>query len=116
LLDQSLLLSNEQIEWARRQLALLLADAQEANSLLDQAHAFCGAETPAAQRTRAFVDAIHPEIRAKALRVLKESLAPSTMTAEERFRLVRLSMSENDWPTARDQMLKLLARDQYNPA
>src|SRR5262249_892987 len=63
LLAQSLLLSLEEIDWARRQLAQLLADVQEANSLLDQAHALCGVETLAAQRARAFVDAIQPEKR-----------------------------------------------------
>jgi tetratricopeptide (TPR) repeat protein len=116
LLAQPFLHSNEELAWARRQLALAITDARESNRLLGQDHVDGQPESVAMRRAHAFIDALEPEKRACSLLLILQSLAPNTITADEQLRLARLAMSVNDWPTARELMLDLLARDKTNPA
>jgi tetratricopeptide (TPR) repeat protein len=115
LFARPLVLSKEELAWARRQLAMLLTDVREAHALLDQDQLTGQPESVATRRARAFVDSVQPDKRASSL-LLLQSLAPNTMAPDEQLRLARLAMSVNDWPTAREQMLDLLARDKTNPA
>jgi predicted Zn-dependent protease len=116
LLGQSLVLSEEETQWARRQLALLLNDPREAGGLLDQKTDPLLPESAANERVRALILASQSATRANAVRTLMESAVRSVMSPNEQLRLARILMAADAWLPARDLMQDLLARDKANPA
>ncbi len=107
--------------WARRQLALLLADRggdanyQGALSLLEE-NRKNSREAIADVRARAFVQATRPDGRLAALKTLEESRSTQRLDPDEQFRLARLyEGSEEEWPRVHDLMEELLKMDAMNP-
>jgi tetratricopeptide (TPR) repeat protein len=99
--------------WARRQLALALADGGDERRLAE-ALALVQAD-PEAGRVRDFVAAARPADRAEALRRLEASLASPPPTAEERFRLAKLYEAAGAADNAREASLEALTQDMHNP-
>jgi Flp pilus assembly protein TadD len=121
LLDPTSLALDENLAWARRQLALVYAfrgtdaDHAEAQSLLsaNRRHGDDLADRRAAEMVRA----TRPRERLPALRAL-EALPRGPLAPEEQFWLAQLydrSEQKEDWGKGREQMLDLLARDRHNP-
>ncbi len=106
--------------WARRQLALVLADAGDAGSYREALALVKPPEgmAPSAEdeRARALVRASRPGQRRKALVQLEESARRLPLLPDEQFRLVRLYVAEGAWGKASAQMRSLLAADGRNPA
>jgi tetratricopeptide (TPR) repeat protein len=113
-------LAGDSAAWARRRLALALAERgdadglREADALLDRNRGRDG-ESAADRRARAFVAAAPPGGRAQALRDLERLPVPSP-EIDEPLRLARLYDAEGDWAAARRQLDALLTRDADNPA
>jgi tetratricopeptide (TPR) repeat protein len=120
LLDPAVAAPEESVAWARRELALVVAEGgdgarcREAVALLDANAA--GGETVADRRARAFVAAAWPQGRAQALRTLEETLGAAAPTAEEQFRLARLYALAQDEAHAHECLRQLVAADGHNPA
>ncbi len=109
------------LAWARRQLALLLADrGGEANHKAAVAwlerNRQNGRESVADVRARSFIDATLPDKLTAALKTLEESRAVQPLEPDELFRLARLyEASQRDWPRVRELMDELLKLDAMNP-
>lgn len=106
--------------WARRQLAVGLADSageagfQEALTLLDRNVALVG-ETLDDLRARARVLAARPDRQAEALRIMTATLPRAPLTASDRLLLAQLHEAAGDVPRARTEMLALLTGERHNP-
>lgn len=120
LLDPAVVAPEEAVAWARRELALVLADSKdaarcrEALALLDTNAA--GGEAVADRRARAFVVAAQAGARAEALRTLESTLAGTPLTPEEQFRLARVCEAAKQTPRAQELLLHLVVADGHNPA
>jgi tetratricopeptide (TPR) repeat protein len=119
LIDPALVAPAEQVAWARRQLAFVLAAAgsdlkfAEALALVEQnlANHHSGVDD---QRAKARVLATRPERQREALRLLEASLPSQPLAPEDQFLLARLCEVVGDRPRARDQMVRLLAANGHN--
>jgi tetratricopeptide (TPR) repeat protein len=110
----------EQVAWARRQLALIVAEpgspanVREALALIEQNCAACG-ETVEDRRARARVLATQPEGRPLALRLLEESREQQPFAPEEQFLLAQLYEAAGDTEQAREQLLGLVVTQERQP-
>ncbi len=108
------------LEWARRELAMLLADDgddakyEEAGRLLG-AGPKPGEDAAAFRRARAFVSGARPEGREAALRRLGEESKTEPLPADEQFRLARMYDAAGAWPQARERLVGALTSDRRNP-
>jgi len=92
LLAESIVGPGDQKAWARRELAVLLAErgrTQEALGLLQTNKQLAG-DTLADQRARLYVEGTQTKLRAAAIRALEQSFERAAATEQERFRLARL--------------------------
>jgi tetratricopeptide (TPR) repeat protein len=107
----------ENVAWARRQLALIRAEAggeagyAEARALLEAN----GGRDLADARAAALVRATRLAERPEALRALEETLAAQPLAPDEQFRLAKLYDAADDWGSAHDQLEALLKVDPRNP-
>jgi tetratricopeptide (TPR) repeat protein len=121
LLDPTVFVPDEDLAWARRQMALVLSSrsdsskVREALALLDKNRTPAG-EAAEDQRTRALVLATQPDKRREALQTLERFQAGQLLTAGEQFRLAQVYEAANNWLKARELMLEALAVDGHNPA
>jgi tetratricopeptide (TPR) repeat protein len=103
--------------WARRELAMVLAASAD-GAKVEEASALLAPEAKASaadRRARAFVLSARPEGRAEALRLLEGEAKAGPLPADERFQLAQLYDAAGDWPNARDRMVGLLMQDKQNP-
>lgn len=120
LMDLSLSAPDDQVAWARRQLALLLAgngaatSIGEALALLEQ-NRRNGGDRVEDQRVRARVLASQPDHQAEALRLLVASAAARSYTPDEEYLLARLYQTTGEPLKAREHLLNLLAAQGQNP-
>lgn len=118
LLDPALDVPSAPAAWARRRLAVVLADRGDERSfrealVLTVPYA-AGAEED--RRAHALVLAARPEHRAEAVKRLEASAQRQPLVADEQFRLAQLYEASGDRVQAREQMLALLAADGSNAA
>ncbi|MBX6312993.1 MAG: tetratricopeptide repeat protein [Isosphaeraceae bacterium] len=121
LLDPQTKAPAQEVAWARRSLAAVLAGGndrqfQEALALIERNLQAGGATIPD-QRARAMVLATRPDRRREAIRLLEDQEGNQRLplTPNEQFLLARLYEGERDWPKARERMLSLLAAHADNP-
>src|SRR5207249_5474049 len=120
LLDPKTGSAADDLRWARRGLALRLAQSGdypqflEARRLMDET-AQEGSETLEDQRTRALVLASHPHFRREALTLLESVFGKQPPTPEEELLLGDLYEKVRQWPQAR-QIYNLLANGSDKPA
>jgi tetratricopeptide (TPR) repeat protein len=101
--------------WARRQLALCLAERGDAAALTEAAALL--QKNPAPDpRACALLAAVQPEKRREALRELERLPAGPLPPAEERYLLARLYGKEGDWAKVELLYRGLLDQDANNPA
>jgi tetratricopeptide (TPR) repeat protein len=107
----------ESVAWARRQLAMLRAEAggeagyAEARALVEAN----GGRDLADARAAALVRATRPGERSEALRELEETLAAQPLAPDERFRLAKLYDAADQWASASEQLTAALNVDPRNP-
>ncbi len=104
-------------DWARRELAMVLA-ASGASAKYEEALTLLTPEPKASaadKRARAFVMSAQPEGRADALRLLEAESKAGPLPPDEKFRLVHLYDATGNWPQARDRLIGLLTQDKQNP-
>ncbi|MGL4551352.1 MAG: tetratricopeptide repeat protein, partial [Gemmataceae bacterium] len=107
--------------WARRTLAVATAatgDYEQYTKALAMIaeNARGGALSAEDQRARALIQARQPRDRREAIRTLEESFARIQPTASESFFLATLLAANNEWPRAKERLLRLLStRDGQNP-
>lgn len=109
----------EQAAWARRRLALILADRgkqegiREALTLLEQ-NRTTPCDPVEDQRVRARVLAFRSEHQAEALRLLEESMTARPLTPDEEHCLARLYQARGDSMKAREHLLNVLTSQGQN--
>ena len=119
LLEAETAAPEEDLAWARRQLALLLVGNgdskrwQEALSLIDQNGQIHGTGT-AQQRTRAYILGQHPEHREEAIALLENSAKAKPLAVDELFHLAQLQEANGDLAKARERLVELLSMDGRN--
>jgi Flp pilus assembly protein TadD len=108
------------LAWARRHLALLIADRggddnyRAAVALLD-ANRRPGHEADADARALTFLRATRPEGREAALKALEQARSQQSLAPDELLRLARLYEEvAHDWPRAREVMEEALKADALN--
>ncbi len=117
---ESALATDEQLAWARRQLAFLLAARgaepayREALALVEQNLTDRGGSAKD-RRAKARVLAARPEQRRAALALLESSLAAEPLTPEDQRLLADLYEAAGDRAKAREQWLDLLGVVGQNP-
>ena len=121
LMDASGQAAEPAARWARRALALSMADggdfrqSREALTLLDE-NLRRHPDSPEDQRARALVLALRPGGRRESIRTLEDSFARLRPTAAEQLLLARLYEADRNWPKANEHLLALVtSKDGDNP-
>jgi tetratricopeptide (TPR) repeat protein len=128
ILDRKLAVSDQDVGWARRSLALVLAEGDHARFpeglSLDAAGKVVPANQPPAddpleeQRAQARVLATQKRrhlLRTKAIALLVDLHRRQALTPEDQFLLSQLYEADGAWPKAREQLRGLLAAHAKNP-
>lgn len=120
LLEPGVRASEADTAWARRGLAVALATTGEYNSFreaLDMIEQNLRARGPNAEdlQAKAMILATRPDHRPEAIRLLADLVGRKELPSEQQFFLAQLYEEAGDWPTARANLLELLAREPENP-
>jgi tetratricopeptide (TPR) repeat protein len=107
--------ADDDVVWARRALAAVLASTAR-KSKIDEALTLVNTNLEKNRssqpdlHTKALLLAASPSTHKDAIRLLEELASSNPLPASELFTLAQLYMAENDWESARTKMLLLLSR------